>query len=100
MSKRILVFLLCATTVGTIGCTTTTQGTGQSQNVKGAYIVGNREEVLESTFTTDDSDIDRKKKVRRCKVVRTLHASMMIYANPGFIPVYVADHLKRRKASQ
>lgn len=128
-SKRFLTFLLCAVVVNNLGCTTTTHRVGPPQapmdnheigkgeNVLGAkiehlgrvgasqaamddYGIEKHDYVLVRKANKDDSQIDRKRQNWRCRVARTVHASLMMYANPGFIPVYVADYLKRRKASQ
>jgi len=99
-SKQFLTFLLCAAIVSNFGCTTTTHRVGASQAAMDNHEIGKGDYVLVRKANKDDSQIDRKRQNWRCRVARTVHASLMMYANPGFIPVYVADHLKRRKASQ
>jgi len=61
--------------------------------------IGKSDYVLVLKANKDGSQIDRKRRYSRCKALRKVHASLMMYANPGFIPVYVADYSKRRKAS-
>lgn len=125
-SKRFLTILLCAAIVSNFGCTTTTPRADPSQVAMDGYETGIGDNVLVGaeieelrraepsqaamddygtgkshsvwvrTAIRDDSRIDRKRQTRRCRVARVMHASLMMYANPSFVVVYLADYLKRR----
>ena len=100
-SAQFLTFLLCAAIVSNFGCTTTTHGVRPSQAEMDNHAIGKGDYAMVSDANNDDFGIIYRKRQNRVRFVRCrMHAALMMYANPHFIPVYVADYLKRRKASQ
>jgi hypothetical protein len=93
-SKRFLAILMCAAVFSSFGCTTTTHRVESPQAAPGTH--GSGEYDFELVLSTmDQSKIDQKRQIWRCRVAKIAHASIMTYYNPGFAAVYLADRVKR-----
>ena len=92
--KPILTFLLCAAIISSFGCTSTTPKAGPSQATMAIHEIAQDGTVVVRNVTVDLPKVDRKRQDWRCKIAHALHASIMIYANPGLAAVYVTEALK------
>ena len=93
-SKPILTFLLCAAIIGSYGCTTTTPKAGPTQTTMAVHEISQDGTVVKRNITLDLPKVDRRRPAWQCKVVRVLHASIMIYANPSLASVYITEAMK------
>jgi len=99
--KRFLTFLLCAVIASSFGCTTTTHRVGPSKAAMNDYKIGRNTATINWYVNEDHPrietiEIDPNQPSRRCRIARAAHASIMMYSNPGFVAVYIADYLKRK----
>jgi hypothetical protein len=100
-SKPFLLILLCAAIANSFGCTTTAHTIEPSVAALENHEIEDGDNVLPVNLgEVHRVVITKVPPNRRCKVARTLAASIAIFYNPGLSTVFVADHLKRRMASK
>ena len=95
-SKRFLTILLCAGMVGNLGCTTTAHRLGPSRTAPDESRIGMNTEIINWYVNQGHPRVVPAQQSRQCKVARRVHASIMMYANPGFAAVYLADYLNKK----